>query len=488
MMNPLDQLNATAPDLDVLIERFGPPAYFNKQGSMSRLNDVFWSNYFPLTKTKLIYEPFDGEFWDYSQQTGIFLPKSADVARTELAETVMNCSRQWDGWEGLGVFRNTKDLAGSLTALRGVTEERGFFDNPGAHVHLSNCVLSFNTADGSYKIGDFSPEYRSRNKSPIPYDPEADCLEYKKRILGHIPEDDQILMQKISGQCLLGRNISQRILILEGIGGASKGAFILILAGIVGRQNIYELRPNLLNGRFEIGRMIGRTLLIGSDVPGNFLSEEGSYRLKSIVGGDPMEAEGKISNARKTIYGTQNVVANTNTRLLIRLNQDESAWGRRLAIVHYEHPFNGPTIPDVDQYILKKEAPGIVNWALKGLTMLYQDFAEHGKLQLSEAQQERIDNLLGESDSLALFVQNKIVRDDTVYADGSQPSLTVDEIIKAYIQDCGVKEWTPKSSAVIEKHLPGLMLKNFGAGKAHDIPRDGSDRRGYRYVRFRNQE
>jgi phage/plasmid-associated DNA primase len=487
-MNPLDQINSAEPDLRSLIDQFGSPGYHNKQGGISRLNDVFWAHYFSQTKIKFIYEPFDNEFYDYSQQIGIFLPKSTDSIRIELAETIMDCSRKWEAWAGLRVFRNTKDLAGTLTTLRGVVEERGFFDNPGPHVHLGNCVLSFDTSDGSCSSGDFSPEYRSRNKSPIPYDPEADCPEFKQRILGHLPQDEQTLIQKISGQCLLGRNISQRLLLLEGVGGASKGALILILSGIVGRANIYELRPGLLDGRFEIGRMAGRTLLIGPDVPGDFLSSDGSYRLKAILGGDPMEAESKGSNARKTVFGTQNVIASTNTRLLIRLNRDSSAWNRRLAIVHYELPYSGPTIPDVDQYILSKEAPGIVNWAVGGLGMMYRDFASHGNLKLSEAQQKRIDDLLGESDSLALFVHNEIVHDDAHKVNGEQHSLTVEEIKDAYINDCvRVKRWTPASNAVIEKRLPTLMLENFGVGKSHDIPRNGSARRGYRHVRFQNQ-
>jgi phage/plasmid-associated DNA primase len=438
----------------------------------------------------LIYEPFDGEFYDYSPHTGIFLPKSADVIRVELAEAIMDCSRKWEGLAGLGTFRNTKDLAGTLTALRGAVEARNFFDNPGSHVHLENCVLNFDSTNGFCTIEDFSPEYRSRNKSPIAYNPEADCPEFKARILGHLPPDNQTLMQKIAGQCLLGRNISQRLLILEGAGGSSKGAFILILAGIVGRSNIYELRPGLLDTRFEVGRMADRTLLIGPDVPGDFLSTEGSYRLKSIVGGDPMEAENKGSNTRKTIYGTQNVVTSSNTRLLIRLNRDESAWNRRLAIVHYEHPYEGPTIPEIDRYILeeKREASGIVNWALAGLALTYQDFARHGNLKLSATQQERIDDLLGESDSLALFIHNEIIRDDTTLESGHGHSLTIKEIIDAYINDCiRVKRWTPASNKVCETRLPILMLENFNTGKSHGIPRNGAHHRGFWHVRFQNQ-
>src|SRR5258708_38775862 len=96
--------------------------------------------------------------------------------------------------------------------------------------------------------------------------------------------------------------------------GASKGALVLTLNGIVGPKNVYELRTNLLTERFEIGRMVGRTLLIGSDVKGNFLSSKSAYRIKSLVGGDPHQAEIKGSNQRFTVYGRFNLVLPSNAR------------------------------------------------------------------------------------------------------------------------------------------------------------------------------
>jgi hypothetical protein len=57
-------------------------------------------------------------------------------------------------------------------------------------------------------------------------------------ILGHVEHDDRLLLQKYAGQRLLGRNLIQRILVLDGEGGASKGAFgwSPIPANVVHRQ------------------------------------------------------------------------------------------------------------------------------------------------------------------------------------------------------------------------------------------------------------
>ena len=173
-------------------------------------------------------------------------------------------------------MRTTGNLAATVSHLRGQIEARDFFNRVSNCIHLGNCMLKFRD-DGSFSVEGFSPEHRSRNRSPINYDPKATCPEFEKKLLSHVSDDDKIILQKYSGQCLLGRNLIQRFLILDGVGGSSKSAFVLVLNGIIGPQNSYELRTRHLGDRFEIGRMIGRTLLIGPDVKGNFLSVPGSY-------------------------------------------------------------------------------------------------------------------------------------------------------------------------------------------------------------------
>ena len=72
-------------DLKRLIERYGEPAYSNERGKLTKLNDNFWSAYYALSREKIIYEPIEREFYDYSPADGIYLSKSADVVRTELS-------------------------------------------------------------------------------------------------------------------------------------------------------------------------------------------------------------------------------------------------------------------------------------------------------------------------------------------------------------------------------------------------------------------
>jgi hypothetical protein len=95
-----------------------------------------------------------------------------------------------------------------------------------------------------------------------------------------------------------------------------------------------------------------------------------------------------------------------------------------------------------------------------------------------------VTDLLGESDSLRLFVANEIRRDDNLMGNGQQYSLTVDEIVKEYIADCLAKNWCPLPPTIVEKRLPELMMRYFQVGKSHDVPRAGKNRRGFWKVRF----
>jgi phage/plasmid-associated DNA primase len=467
----------------ICLDQFGPPAYANEKGQLTKLNEDFWGAHYAQQRARIIYEPKEKKFYDYEPAMGIFVPKSAKAIRVELSALVREAAQKWDGWAGLDRLHAERNLNPAISFLAGHVEETNFFNLADNLVHLGNCTLRFNSEGGGYTREEFSREHRSRNRSPINYDPDADCPEFKKSILGHLSKEDRLLLQKYAGQCLLGRNLTQRFVILDGIGSASKTTFVKIIAGVIGPENVYELRTKQLGERFEIGRMIGRTLLTGSDVQSYFLSENGAHRIKSIVGGDLLEAELKCSNERFTVHGSFNLLITSNTRLRLPLHGDRSAWQRRLTIVRYDQPFSGQRMFEIEKHLLETEASGILNWCLKGLEMLFVDYAQAGDIILSEVQKKRVEDLLSESESLSLFVRDCVVPDCPARGNNGdephRPSLTVDEIIDGYLDFCTDKGWTPAPIAEVEKQLPDLMTHHFGLRKSHDILREGKARRGF---------
>ena len=89
------------------------------------------------------------------------------------------------------------------------------------------------------------------------------------------------------------------------------------------------------NERFELSGYVGKTLLIGADVPGSFLHQKGSEAIKKLTGGDLLDAEFKHANGRSKLRGEFSIVITSNNSLHVRLDGDNDAWRRRLILLRF---------------------------------------------------------------------------------------------------------------------------------------------------------
>jgi phage/plasmid-associated DNA primase len=293
--------------------------------------------------------------------------------------------------------------------------------------------------------------------------------------------EDVLLLQKMTGLCLLGENIIQKLLILDGLPGRGKSAFVNVVQGLVGIPNVTQLRTQHLHERFELFKYLRRTLLVGVDVDADFLASKGAPVIKGLVGGDWFDAEQKGGTGSFQFQGKFNVIMTSNARLRVRLQGDVGAWRRRLLIVRYEADTPPKPIANFPDLLLREEGSGILNWALEGLALLFEDIAATGNIRLTDRQRGVVDSLLAESDSLRHFLNARVTR-------SPGDSLTSDEIIRDYANYCPDMGWEALAETVIARQLPTLMLELFRTTKAHDIQRDGKNRRGFRDVAFKAEK
>jgi hypothetical protein len=320
---------------------------------MTALNEPFWAK-LAAREQILAYEPDEGEFYQYQGDGGLHVITSDDFLRSWLAERIWQASQNWQGFGQLERFRGGRVLSGVIAHLRGETESRAFSQAPPEpFIHCQNCVLVLGA--GGYQRRDFSPDFKSRNRSPVAFDENAKCRRFENEVLGTLSADDKKLIQKMFGSMLLGYNVAQKMLLLQGLSGTGKTTLALILQGIVGAENISELRTAHLDERFEIARYLGKTLLVGVDVPADFLSGPAIGRLKGLTGGDFLDAEKKSSNRNFRLHGRFNVLVTSNSRLRVRLEGDQAAWRRRLLVVHYRQERTSKTVRDFDQVILTRK-------------------------------------------------------------------------------------------------------------------------------------
>ncbi len=468
---------------DPIIQRYGVPVFYGKarNGEMfvKGINEAYWAGLF-AAENIMLHEPDERTFFRYAQDSGLYSVISPEAIKQDVSFRMLEMSRHDESLSPLENLRTDRNLNSVIAQLRGISEHRNAFTDRPQAVHLANCMLRF--VDDQCLRDAFAPEFRSRNRSPIMFDPAANCPRFLSELLmPAVHPDDAVLLQKMAGQCLLGTNLTQRFVILDGEPGRGKSQYGIVLQALIGRENVTQLRTEHLNERFELFRMLMRTLLVGVDVDANFLSSKGAPVIKGLVGGDWFDAEQKGGTGSFQFQGKFNILMTSNCRLKVKLQGDVGAWRRRMLIVRYEAPAPKKKIPDFGELLIREEGSGILNWAIKGLRMLLIDIAETGDIRLTPRQAGVVDSLLAESDSLRYFLRENVVK-----APGSD--LSVGEIVQAYAHYCPDKGWDPLPETQIGRQLPDLMMELFHVVKTNNTLRDGKAARGFRGVAFRDPE
>lgn len=460
-------------------KEYGQPFYTNKDGRVTGINERYWAALY-ARENRVLYDPDEKSFYLYDENKGLWQPVTQESIRETISARILEVSRESRQFSLEIQITQTK-LKAVVSALMGIVEQRGAFRSKERFIHVANGVVRFTDDDVTFGGFDFA-DY-SRNQSPYAFEPEAECPRFLNELIyPAVSAEDADLLQRWAGLALFGYNLPQRFLILDGTPNGGKGTLVRIIQALVGVENSYQLRTELLQERFETYRYRGKTLLIGPDVPGDFLMRKGASMLKVLVGGDPISAEGKGLNGDFALFGTFNIVMTCNSRPRIRLEDDAGAWRRRLLVVRYENPPPTKRILDFHQTLLRDEGSGILRWALAGFVKLQAEFAERGDFALTDAQRGRVDSLLAESDSLRLFVKERMERH--AYGD-----VTTGEFQQAYAEFCADKGWNALPITVVERNAADVMLDVWQVAKSHCIERDGKkSNRGWKRVRIAPRE
>lgn len=440
-----------------------------------------WNARFLLENHRILFEPGEGQFYLYDDENGLWKSQTDDCLKTLLGNELGEYWRKYHPSEAQYLLPSRSDriLKDSINRLKGIAEKVNAFAFADARppvVHLKEGMLDIRTME----LNEFSPEYYSRNQIPVSFDESADCPRFLNELLTPALNDDAMaVLKKYFGMCVLGYNYSQQFLLLEGTPGGGKGTLTTILRRIVGEMNVAEVRTSLLNERFEMAAFCGKTLLVGSDVPGNFLQRSGAEELKKLTGHDLIEAEFKGSNRRAIIHGVFNAVITSNNRLRVRLDGDEEAWRRRLILVRFTNPPVEKLVIDFAGLLLKEEGAGILNWMIQGAVEALADFKERGKIIVPNSIQANADELLFESNSLNNFLDERVTA-----APGRD--VTTNELQSAYISYCNTLGIPSMGVREVATKLVSLMKDKFGAAHTNMVVRGMTTVRGYRNAELLN--
>ena len=433
--------------------------------------------------TGCVYVTNEKQFYIYNRQNGLWEQQSPEKLISKISEEIFKLAQE-EAIEGdFASMRRPaviRDILLYLSTLASVSGD--FFKKRGIWIHCLNGVVEFE--NGRWVLKPFAADYHSRNRCNLVYDSSAPCPRFKEQLLAPLLENEDIdLLQKYFAQCLLGRNLTQTIMLLTGSGGSGKGTLANILELIVGAANCMQIRPGCIGGRFETNSFIGKTLLTGKESQTSFFTTKGMGILKSLVGDDALRVEFKHSNEQQMIQGTYNVfiVGNAVPMLEFESDDDISAWQRRLRWIKCKNYKPEKPVDNFANVLFDEEGSGILNWCLTGLSALLT--AKSSRLPITDSQRIRLDFLFKQS-----FQIKNILRAFLEPCQGS--TLTTEEIYACYVDAANKIGWQLIPKRRFEKELPEHMQTLFGLIRNRDIKRGTqshqTNRSGYRNIRIKN--
>jgi P4 family phage/plasmid primase-like protien len=233
-------------------------------------------------------------------------------------------------------------------------------------INLSNGMLDVEAR----KLLPHDKKYYSRTQIPIEYKPEAEAPRFQK-FLYEIFKDDpkrELTIQEFAGYILLPRIFIHASLFMLGSGGNGKSVLINTISKLVGRNNISALELHQFSDKFLLGILRDKLLNISTEVQTRSVVDDNI--LKAVISGDLVQADVKFKDPitfrpfAKHIFSMNDIPVITDKT---------HAFKRRLIVVKFNQVFEGETADKFLEEKLSKELPGVLNWALEGLSRVLQN-------------------------------------------------------------------------------------------------------------------
>lgn len=209
---------------------------------------------------------------------------------------------------------------------------------------------------------------------PFAYDPGATCprwLQFLEEVLPGDAEAQDFLAEWF-GYVISGRTDQQKMLSLVGHKRSGKGTVARVLEALLGPAGVTSPTIQQLGGAFGEQSLIGKKLAVMSDVRWNngHAVAEAVPVLLAIVGEDSRDVARKNKENWHGYLGVRFMMMSNEPP---NFRDASGALAYRMMQVHFAQSFVGREDTGLTD-ALRRELPGILNWALAGL----QRFAQRG--------------------------------------------------------------------------------------------------------------
>ena len=230
----------------------------------------------------------------------------------------------------------------------------------------------------------YAEHYHSRITGTA-FDPSATCPQWEQAMKSWLGDDDLIKFTgKLVGASLRGMTTLKVIVLLLGEGDSGKSTFLAVLLDVLGSYAMTAqpsiLRKNKGGGTLsdDLADLRGYRLVTTTETSSD--AEMDEPRLKRMSGGDRLRARGMWQSSGE--WEPQFLLW-LATNYVPRLSGEDLALWNRFAPIVFPNKWTetgltpdgkpcGVTDPNLKQKLLA-EAPGILNWILKHLALLYTE-------------------------------------------------------------------------------------------------------------------
>ncbi len=313
-----------------------------------------------------------GVTYHYNQRTGAW----SAVSHTELLKDIqaMNKDRYYieETKKGDTVTRYLlmaprlqNDVATCILRMR-FPDDLDFAANPGRGIAFPNGYVTVDK-DGPKVVGN-KPDNYGTAALPFQYDPAATAPHFEEMLNQLFLGDDDREAKKLAlaqfyGACLFGRATKfERCFILLGGGSNGKSTFMEVMQDTLFQRTSRSVSPERWDHEYYIASLHGARLNTVSEIPSSDVF--GSEKFKLVITGD--EQTGR--NPTEKPFSFRPIAGHVFSANEMPSTGDVNpGFWRRFLVVPFNRNFVGGKRENIKEPIINSEAPGVLNWAIKGL-------------------------------------------------------------------------------------------------------------------------
>lgn len=317
---------------------------------------------------------------------------------------------------------------------------------------MKNGSVSFDDIDietNRPRLLHHTPWYFTLAKADYDYEPKAECP-FWEAFLHDIMDCNMKYVSLLKQWCgyLFTPDLNQqKFLLCTGEGANGKGVFFKVIQALLGEHNVSELGLTCFNpkvNRFSLYSTLGKMANMTNE-SSHIIEHEGENILKSYVAGDTLFFERKFREPLSARPTAKLMIA---TNSLPRFNDRTNAVWRRILLVPFPKVIEDEKqIADLAEQ-LKRELPGIFNWAIDGLELL----TKNGRFIEPSESKQLLENYRRDSDPARAFLLEYYI-----FSPNGQGQACA-EVYEHYKQFCETNGHRPMSNRHFGRQVHRIFL------------------------------